>query len=110
MKIASKKIAAVLFIWAAVSAPQAYAWGLDGHRTVGAIADKLLTNTPTQKKLALLLKPGESLATVATWADCAKNATICRQPLTDEQKQFAEDSAELAKDPVAANPQHAQYH
>jgi hypothetical protein len=47
------------------------AWGADGHRTVGALAQKLLEGSQAGREVAALL--GElSLADAALWADCAK--------------------------------------
>lgn len=76
------------------------AWGLNGHRTIGAVADRLLENTPAQKKLATLLLPAENLSSVAPWADCVKHPKICGQTaLTDEQARFE-----------ANNHDNAEYH
>jgi len=49
----------------------AAAWGPDGHRTVGAIADRLVAGTPAQARVGQLLG-GLSLEQAALWADCAK--------------------------------------
>jgi hypothetical protein len=64
--------------------------------TVGAIADRLIANTHAGSEVAALLRPGESLESIAIWADCAKG--YCG-PLTDEMKVF-----------VQANPKHHDYH
>ena len=80
-------------------ASQAFAWGGDGHQTVGAIADQLLAGTPAEKKLQALLLPGETLQTAALWADCAKGFQYCRKALTPEQQTF-----------INNNPQHHGYH
>ncbi|WP_083748536.1 S1/P1 nuclease [Pelomonas sp. KK5] len=50
----------------------AFAYGADGHRSIGAIADTLLKDTPTGAKVNQLLG-GLTLSQVAVWADCAKN-------------------------------------
>jgi hypothetical protein len=42
----------------------------DGHRIVGAIADKLIKGSNAEKQIAALLLPGESLESIAVWADC----------------------------------------
>lgn len=47
------------------------AWGDDGHQTVGKIAS-LRIRQHTAMKIAQILKPGETLATIATWADTVK--------------------------------------
>lgn len=65
-------------------AATALAWTPDGHRTVGAIADKLLQGTPAAKEVHKIL--GDlSLADVAVWADCAKGV----DPATLEYKRSA---------------------
>ncbi|MEQ8820672.1 MAG: S1/P1 nuclease [Sumerlaeia bacterium] len=45
-----------------------FAWGRDGHAIVGLIAEAHLT-PEAKAAVAELLEPGESLATVASWAD-----------------------------------------
>lgn len=49
----------------------AFAWGDDGHQTVGKIAS-LRIKQRTAQKIAQILKPGETLANIATWADTVK--------------------------------------
>jgi hypothetical protein len=75
----------------------AQAWGNDGHRAVGAIADRLIKGSNAEKRVQALLLPGESLEKVAIWADCVKG-TFCG-PQTAEMKTY-----------VAANPRHTEYH
>ncbi len=75
----------------------AAAWGGDGHRVVGAMADQLIKGSAAQRQVAALLAPGESLEKIANWADCVKG-TFCGPQSADM----------LAY--TAANPQHAQYH
>lgn len=48
-----------------------FAWGGDGHQTVGKIAS-LRINPSTARELALILKPGDTLANISTWADTVK--------------------------------------
>ena len=60
---------AALAISAALAAP-ALAWGPQGHRVTGALADQLLAGTPTAKKVRQVL--GSSLQQAAAWADCAR--------------------------------------
>jgi hypothetical protein len=55
----------------AVAATAAFAWGDDGHQTVGKIAS-LRIKPHTAQKIAEILKPGETLASIATWADTVK--------------------------------------
>jgi hypothetical protein len=51
--------------------PRAHAWGADGHRTVGALAQQLIADSHAAKEVRALL--GElSLADATLWADCAK--------------------------------------
>ena len=46
-------------------------WGADGHRTVGALADRLIAGTHAQAQVRALL--GDlTLEQAALWADCAK--------------------------------------
>jgi len=77
----------------------AWAWGPQGHSTVGAIADQLLAGTPAEPKLRALLLPGETLAQVANWADCLKGPRVCNAELTPEMSAFAQ-----------GNPLHREYH
>lgn len=95
-----KKLACTLALsaaFASMAAPDAAAWGRDGHRAVGAIADKLLKGSNAQKQIALLLQPGESLESIANWADCVKG-TYCG-PQTQEMIDYVE-----------GNPRHGEYH
>ncbi|MYM86283.1 phospholipase [Rugamonas sp. FT82W] len=75
----------------------AHAWGNDGHRAVGAIADQLIQGSNAEQRVKALLLPGESLEKISTWADCVKG-TYCG-PLSEEMTAY-----------VAANPQHSIYH
>jgi hypothetical protein len=92
-----KKLACVLALAGAFVCADALAWGNDGHRAVGAIADQLLKGSNAQKQVAALLLPGESLESVANWADCVKG-TYCG-PQTPEMVAYVE-----------ANPKHGEYH
>ncbi len=56
---------------AALAGGSAWAWGPQGHRTVGAIADQLIAGTATATKVRAIL--GSSLQTAAGWADCARS-------------------------------------
>lgn len=75
---------------------QAGAFGDDGHRTIGAIADLTLKGTKAEAHVQAILGPNRNLSAVSVWADCAKG--YCG-PLTPEMQAF-----------VQANPQHANYH
>ncbi len=77
---------------------EAAAWGRDGHRVVGAIADIVLEQHPaTQAKIRKLL--GASLSEAATWADCAKGFTYCRRPPSAREAAY-----------VGNNPHNHAYH
>jgi hypothetical protein len=92
-----KKLSLILALSGAFVSFNAHAWGNDGHRAVGAIADQLIAGSSAEQHVKALLLPGESLEKVATWADCVKG-TYCG-PQSDEMKSY-----------VAANPQHSEYH
>ena len=92
-----KKLAYIVALSSAFVSLNAAAWGNDGHRTVGAIADQLIKGSNAQKQVAALLLPGESLESIANWADCVKGS-YCG-PQTQEMKDY-----------VAANPKHSEYH
>ena len=94
-----KKAAAatLLALGAAFASGGAQAWGTDGHRAVGAIADQLIKGSNAHKQVLALLAHGESLEKVSTWADCVKG-TYC-----------GPQSAEML-DYVTANPKHSEYH
>ncbi|TFW30356.1 S1/P1 nuclease [Duganella callida] len=92
-----KKLACILALSSAFVSVNAFAWGYDGHRAVGAIADQLIRGTSAGQHVQALLLPGESLEKIATWADCVKG-TSCG-PQTDEMVAY-----------TTANPQHSEYH
>ena len=65
-------IIAILFLL--ISSPsRAFAWGGIGHRVVGMIAAQHLTPKAHQE-IAKLLQPGETLATISTYADEIRNS------------------------------------
>lgn len=92
-----KKLACVVALGGAFLSLDAAAWGYQGHRAVGAMADQLIAGTRAQKEVAALLLPGESLEKISVWPDCVKG-TSCG-PQTPEMLEY-----------VAANPQHSEYH
>lgn len=92
-----KKLTCVLALAGAFLCADALAWGNDGHRAVGAIADQLIKGSNAEKQVAALLLPGESLESVANWADCVKGS-YCG-PQTPEMLAY-----------VAANPKAGEYH
>jgi len=100
MKRLATALAAAGALLGVLASGHALAWGSDGHRVVGAIADQLIAGTPTQQRVAALLQPGESLETLSFWADCVKTtAPASCGPQTEEMKAF-----------LAANPGQAGYH
>jgi hypothetical protein len=92
-----RKLLVVAAVCGAFVSFNAQAWGNDGHRAVGAIADQLIKGSNAEKRVQALLLPGESLEKIATWADCIKG-TYCG-PQTAEMEAY-----------VAANPRHTEYH
>ncbi len=75
----------------------AQAWGYDGHRAVGAMADQLLRGSRAEQQVRALLLPGETLEKAAVWMDCVKGDAC--GPQTREMQDY-----------VQANPRHAEYH
>jgi len=67
-RVPSLLISAVI-LFASVS--PTFAWGGDGHQTVGRIAS-LRIKPQTAQRIAQILKPGETLANISTWADTVK--------------------------------------
>jgi hypothetical protein len=76
-------------------ARSALAWGDDGHQTVGKIAS-LRIKQRTAQKIAQILKPGETLATIATWADTVKERMGKTDPDPDTNA-FLQDLAHNEK-------------
>jgi hypothetical protein len=60
----------------------AFAWGSDGHQTVGKIAS-LRVKPRTAQKITEILKPGETLAGISTWADTVKERMGTTDPDPD---------------------------
>jgi hypothetical protein len=60
------------------------AWGPDGHQSIAAIADKLLSGSPAEKEISKLLDGGK-LERISVWADCVKGIS--------PEKDFAYTSA-----------------
>ncbi|HEY5800212.1 MAG TPA: S1/P1 nuclease [Burkholderiaceae bacterium] len=93
-----KKIAALVAASCAFVAADASAWGYQGHRVVGAIADQLLKGSKAELRLKSLLLPGETLESISVWADNAKgsyNGSVVTQEMTDYTN---------------AHPKHQEYH
>jgi hypothetical protein len=93
-----KKLACVVALSCAFLSADALAWGYDGHRAVGAIAEKLIKGSNAEKQVAALLLPGESLESITNWPDAAKGG-VGYTPPTPEQAAY-----------TAANPRHNEYH
>jgi hypothetical protein len=69
MRSVSILLSAIIFLGPAATT---FAWGDDGHQTVGKIAS-LRIKPRTAQRIAQILKPGETLANVASWADTVKD-------------------------------------
>jgi len=85
-------LSATIFL---VPAASAFAWGDDGHQTVGKIAS-LRIKQHTAQKIAQILKPGETLANVASWADTVKERVGKTDPDPDTNV-FLQDVAHNEK-------------
>jgi hypothetical protein len=92
-----KRCVSVLVIALIFFAPvsPAFAWGSDGHQTVGKIAS-LRIKPRTSQKIAQILKPGETLASVSTWADTVKERMGESDPDADTNA-FLQDMAHNEK-------------
>jgi hypothetical protein len=95
--IKMKKIKLLLLVCSAALSLHASASGDDGHKTIGAIADRLLKGSNAGAKVQALLKEGESLQSISIWADCAKGS-FCG-PRTSEMEAF-----------IIQHPSHNAYH
>ena len=71
-----KKCIATVWTAASLLPLPALAWGHQGHRLVGALADQLLT---PQAQAGLQRDMGLTLAQAAPWADCAKGVGLGTQ-------------------------------
>lgn len=92
-----KKIKFLTLLCAALVSVNAMALGDEGHKTVGAIADRLIIGTNAGARVKALLLPGESLESISVWADCVKG-TYCGAQ-TEEMIAFS-----------TQNPAHFTYH
>src|SRR6185503_11900500 len=92
-----KRLVSVLLsaIMLLAAATPALAWGDDGHQTVGKIAS-LRIRQRTARKIAQILKPGETLASIATWADTVKERMGKTDPDADTNA-FLQDIAHNEK-------------
>lgn len=78
----------------------AFAWGDRGHQTVGKIAS-LRINPRTAERVAQILKPGETLANIASWADTVKTRVGKTDP-DEDTNAFLQD--------VAHNERNGEWH
>jgi hypothetical protein len=78
----------------------AFAWGDNGHQTVGKIAS-LRIKPQTAEKIAQILKPGETLANIASWADSVKYRIGKTDP-DEDTNAFLQD--------IAHNEKNAEWH
>jgi len=73
LDIRGRVVRAVLLTFvAAVLASKAFGYGNEGHQTVGAIADKLIANSPNAVAHVRALIGNETLERASTWADDCK--------------------------------------
>jgi hypothetical protein len=72
-----------------------FAWGDDGHQTIGKIAS-LRIKQRTAQKIAQILQPGETLANIASWADTVKERMGKTDPDPDTNA-FLQDLAHNEK-------------
>jgi hypothetical protein len=71
----------LLLLSVALSPVPVLAWGYEGHRVVGSIADKLLQNTNAARQVQTILNNGDSngeltLRLVGPWADCVRSVQL----------------------------------
>lgn len=92
-----KKAVAILICALILFAPvtSVFAWGGDGHQTVGRIA-ALRIKPRTARKIGEILKPGETLANISTWADAVKERVGKTDPDPDTNE-FLQDIAHNEK-------------
>lgn len=97
-----KKLVSLMLSLAILLVPvsSALAWGEDGHRAIGEIASQRIKRR-TALKIAAILKPGETLGSVASWADTVKE----RMGKTDADP----DTNEFLQD-LAHNEKNREWH
>ena len=86
-----------LAMWAAallLVPATAFGWGAEAHETIGLLAERELAGTRAAAEVKKLLRPGETMAVVSTWADRIK-----REGFDQESNEY-----------VARNPFHPTYH
>lgn len=66
----NSQVRGVALVVLATTSMAAHAWGGDGHRVIALLAERQLTPEARKEVARLLaLEPGETLASVSTWAD-----------------------------------------
>jgi S1/P1 Nuclease len=94
-----RKVIIAFWIFA-LSSVQAWAWGNNGHRIIGAIADRILKDAaPTTREKVETILEGVSVSEASVWADCAKGYRHCQRAPSAEELAFA-----------ANNPRHHKFH
>ncbi len=88
------RVGLAVALLAGFAVTNAWGWGDEGHRAIGAMADKLIAGTPAAAHVHELLGD-ETLSDASVWADQVK----ARTNQTPEMLQFK-----------AANPNHFVYH
>jgi hypothetical protein len=71
-----------------------FGWGAEAHETIGLLAERQIAGTRSAGEVKRLLRPGETMAVVSTWADRIK-----REGFDPESNDY-----------VARNPAHPTYH
>ena len=95
-----KRFAVALCLTGTLISGNALAWGDNGHRAIGAMADRLLVGTHAQARIAAILQPGETLELASIWADCVKS----------KAGSFCGPQSQEMRDYIEANPKHTEYH
>lgn len=85
-------LSGIILLGPAVSA---FAWGENGHHTVGKIAS-LRVKTHTAQRISEILKPGETLANIASWADNVKER-MGKTDADEDTNAFLQDLAHNEK-------------
>lgn len=85
-RLLSMLLTAIVFVAPGVSA---FGWGENGHYTVGKIAS-LRIKPRTAQRISEILKPGETLANIASWADSVKERMGKPDP-DDDTNAFLQD-------------------
>jgi hypothetical protein len=87
-------------------APPVWAWGKNGHKTVGQIAELHLQGTNVLARLVerKAMRPGDTLANMANWADAMRD-----RPLSSTVKDPDPDTQDFLRR-VKQNKSHAEWH